>query len=103
MSDDLRVQFDRMIDGANRLSRLEAIHRMKVEADHTDRRECGNCEHWLKSRECPREHNVNGMSRGPSMSAPACSKFVLKPWVAELKQKRLAEIELALSELEHLP
>ena len=27
---------------------------------------CGDCSHWMKSSECPREHNVKGMSRGPS-------------------------------------
>jgi hypothetical protein len=32
----------------------------------------------MKSRECPREHNVNGMSRGPSCNALACDKFVAK-------------------------
>lgn len=39
---------------------------------------CGECKHWMKSRECPREHNVNGMSRGPSCGAAVCDKFVAK-------------------------
>lgn len=27
---------------------------------------CGDCDKWMKSKECPREHNVKGYSRGPS-------------------------------------
>jgi hypothetical protein len=37
---------------------------------------CGDCSHWMKSRDCPREHNVNGYSRGPSMGERKCPKFV---------------------------
>lgn len=39
---------------------------------------CGECSHWMKSRECPKEHNVKGMSRGPSCDALACDKFLTK-------------------------
>ena len=39
---------------------------------------CGECSHWMKSRECPREHNVKGMSRGPSCDDRTCDKFVAK-------------------------
>jgi hypothetical protein len=36
---------------------------------------CGSCDHWAKSRECPKEHNVKGISRGPSMNGMPCEKF----------------------------
>lgn len=39
---------------------------------------CGECSKWMKSRECPREHNVKGMSRGPSSGDGACDKFVAR-------------------------
>lgn len=39
---------------------------------------CGECSHWMKSSLCPREHNVKGMSRGPSCGDSVCSKFVAK-------------------------
>lgn len=39
---------------------------------------CGECSYWMKSAFCPREHNVKGMSRGPSCADSACSKFVAK-------------------------
>lgn len=36
---------------------------------------CGECHWWMKSRDCPREHNVKGMSRGPSCNDATCDKF----------------------------
>ena len=38
---------------------------------------CGDCDKWMKSRECPREHNVNGQTRGPSAGTPTCGQFVI--------------------------
>lgn len=37
---------------------------------------CGDCYYWMKSRDCPRERNVNGMSRGPSSGGLPCVKFL---------------------------
>jgi hypothetical protein len=39
---------------------------------------CGHCDHWMKSTDCPKEHNVNGWSRGPSCEGMPCSKFIFK-------------------------
>lgn len=39
---------------------------------------CGDCSHWMKSRECPRERNADGMSRGPSCGAIVCDQFSAK-------------------------
>ena len=39
---------------------------------------CGECYYWMKSRDCPREHNVRGMNRGPSCGDGACVKFKAK-------------------------
>jgi hypothetical protein len=88
-----------IFDAANRVSRLMNIAEMKREAAATDKSECGNCVHWMKSRICPRERNVNGRNRGPSMVDPACELFKLKPWVAELKAARVAAIEAELTNL----
>jgi len=37
---------------------------------------CGDCNHWMKSSECPREKNINGRNHGPSMGDFICNKFV---------------------------
>jgi hypothetical protein len=39
-------------------------------------RVCGDCSNWMKSRQCPKEHNVGGISRGPSCEGPTCKSFV---------------------------
>lgn len=39
---------------------------------------CGQCAFWMCSRLCPRERNVGGMSRGPSVNAHGCGKFKLE-------------------------
>lgn len=40
---------------------------------------CGECDKWMKSRECPRERNVNGWYRGPSCDDAPCNQFTPKP------------------------
>jgi len=41
--------------------------------------ECGRCDHWMKTSDCPREHsNMTGYSKGPSSSDHACDKFKKK-------------------------
>ena len=54
---------------------------------------CGDCDKWMKSRSCPREHNVNGMSRGPSMNDSICPEFVEKQWVSEHRAELKKEYE----------
>jgi hypothetical protein len=44
---------------------------------------CGDCFKWNKSTLCPKEHNVNGMSRGPSCEGIICKDFVEHRWAAE--------------------
>jgi hypothetical protein len=80
-------------DWASRFS--EHIHRqarIRELAADIARSGCGDCKNWMKSRECPKEHNVNGYSRGPSRNAPICSLFVEEPRTAELRQKRRDEL-----------
>ncbi len=36
---------------------------------------CGNCEFWMKSRQCPREGNGQ---KGPSMNVMPCNKYLLE-------------------------
>ncbi len=47
-------------------------------AKYAPKHRCGDCDNWMKSRQCPREHNVKGMSRGPSCNDYTCDKFVAK-------------------------
>lgn len=46
---------------------------------------CGDCDHWMKSRQCPKEHNVNGYSRGPHMNHPTCRQFSESSFATKLR------------------
>ena len=66
---------DRAIDSLNRLSLLAQLLDMVRMAEKASRPVCGSCFFWMKSSLCPRERNVNGMSRGPSCEDAICGKF----------------------------
>lgn len=55
-------------------------------------RACGDCSKWMKSRECPKERNVNGQTRGPSCKAPICADFVMCLHSAKLRDERQTEL-----------
>lgn len=97
---DLRNVLNSLVDFSGKIAALDRIDRLKREADATDRRRCGSCEHWMKSSVCPREHNVKGYSRGPSCDAYPCGKFQMQQWVIALKAKRMAEVDRLLAEYE---
>lgn len=67
---------------------------------------CGNCNKWMKSSQCPREHNVNGMTRGPSSEEIACKQYVEGSTVQIFRDLSAAEMmkaEAALRKAEGRP
>lgn len=52
---------------------------------------CGNCAYWMTSI-CPKETNVNGYKKGPSMNEIGCSKFEIKPWYEREVEKHEFQI-----------
>ena len=64
---------------------------------------CGDCDLWMKSSYCPREVNVNGRRRGPSMNAAICGKFE-ECWSATERRKDLQDkLALIHDKCEDLP
>lgn len=55
-------------EALERLGKLDELRRLATP-------HCGSCYFWMKSRECPRETNIGGRNRGPSMGAMPCQKF----------------------------
>lgn len=92
--------FDGLIGAFARMGAQDHLADMVAEARATDRRECGNCDLWMKKGPCPRERGT--MVGGPSMGTPACEKFNLKDWVAKLKVERIAKAQAFAAE-RHLP
>jgi hypothetical protein len=76
-------------------SRLDKMRRLNADIRATGAN-CGDCEKWMKSRECPQERNVHGISRGPSMAGIKCVQFVESPRAT----KRRAEFQLELQKVE---
>lgn len=66
---------DRIAAPLQRLSELAQRRDKERELRRWAAPSCGGCYWWMKSRDCPREHNVNGMTRGPSADALPCAKF----------------------------
>lgn len=95
-------EIEQVISGLERLSLLAQLRDKVIAARDIDRRECGNCYFWMKSRDCPRERNVNGATRGPSCSEPACGKFQIEQRVLDLKAHRVREA-FAFAERYDLP
>lgn len=86
-------------DWAGRCSQV--IHRLaRIREIRLALRECGNvcgdCQKWMKSRECPAERPGEGRragySVGPSMSSPICNQYVETHEAKERRERLVAEL-----------
>lgn len=64
----------------------------KLSADAFKPLSCGDCYWWMKSRDCPREKNVNGQTRGPSSGGFPCPKMQQTKQSIEHRSSLRAEI-----------
>ena len=82
-------------DWAAKLS--EHTHRQdkirQLKAEITKPLRCGDCYWWMKSRDCPREVNVGGRNRGPSMNDRPCGKMQETSQSIALRESRKIELE----------
>lgn len=88
--DDIFAGFMRLSERTERLHKIREL-RAKIGRQGT---ECGDCDKWMKSSQCPKEHNVNGYSRGPSYSTPICKEFVEGKSTTEFREKLQKELAL---------
>lgn len=89
-------QINKLIDALCTASKLAHLKRERSRIQTRASPRCGNCDHWMKSRECPAERNVNGMSNGPSCEGIACTQFKECPSTQRMFEKMLAENESAI-------
>ncbi len=86
---DANRVFDAAIKAGAMVAREDARQRELARLRDNATRRCGGCYHWMKSRQCPKEKNVNGWNRGPSMNGPICNKFeptaIHLEWEAKFK------------------
>lgn len=91
VSSDAREVWDwaaRFSDHVHRLDKIRTLRAQIAAVGLT----CGDCDNWMKSRQCPKEWNDNGRQRGPSMAAPRCGQFVLDRFAAKLRDERQLEL-----------
>ena len=66
---------DRVFDAFGKFSehvhKLDKIRRIAAQIRDVKSETCGNCNHWIKTRECPRERR----GEKPSMNDPGCDEF----------------------------
>lgn len=79
-----------------KIADLLAEHRRAVLRDG---KRCGDCNNWMKSRQCPREKNVKGYSRGPSCDAAICASFEWSPLRRQYCEEKSADRQRQASEL----
>lgn len=82
--------WDAFEQAAQRISNQAQLRDLVAIVNNFTRRECGHCEHWMKSKQCPKEVNVNGWNKGPSMSEPPCAKYEVKQYVQREAAERQA-------------
>lgn len=96
---DLRDQLDHAIGVMGRLSALAYIADLRKDLHEFNRPKCGDCFLWMKSRLCPKEHNVNGYTRGPNCNGAPCDKYQEVAYMADLRKEKEAEIDKRLKAL----
>lgn len=94
---EVEMLFDAFATAGARMHAEDECRRKREQLASVQKRECGNCEHWMKSSDCPIDDQRKGF---PSMGHPACGKFKLS-YSAELMTKRFAA-ELSVLEARSL-
>ncbi len=84
-------EFDRVTDAVLKIGALAHLRDLVHIAIQASYRKCGRCEHWMKSKTCPQEKNVNGFSQGPSRNGSPCPKFEWNPRAVKFTRQRQGE------------
>jgi len=88
---DIWERFDRAEAALSRISLLAQLRDKVAWAHDATLPRCGRCSDWMKSKICPRERNINGISRGPSCNTLPCDQFSWDRFHQELATKKADE------------
>jgi hypothetical protein len=83
--------FDFGMAFSDRVHELDRLQKLRARIGKIGTR-CGDCDKWMKSRECPKEHNVNGQTTGPSNDEIKCNQFTEALSSTRLRTQLLAEL-----------
>ena len=87
--------FDLAEKFSDKLQKLSDIGDLQTDIRKLKNDVCGNCDLWMKYSLCPKEYNVNGHNKGPSISEISCAKFIRNKFIDELineKEKVLKDM-----------
>lgn len=98
---DIMVAFDKFIELDALATKAQVHIDERNRLLHEARPKCGNCRFWM-TRKCPKEKNVNGRNRGPSMNGLSCRLFEESWHVDDLRKLASKENEAAKEALERL-
>ena len=71
-------EVNNVLSGFQRLSAITQLMSKINDLQRWTNKRCGNCDMWMCSNSCPKEKNINGRNKGPSMNEYGCDKFSLK-------------------------
>jgi hypothetical protein len=83
--------FDFGMAFSDRVHELDRLQKLRARIGKIGTR-CGDCDKWMKSCECPKEHNVNGQTTGPSSDEIKCNQFTEALSSTRLRTQLLAEL-----------
>ena len=86
--------FDKLLDFDTKRQAEWEKKKLRLRIRKLQQHECGHCENWMKTIECPRENSsMSGYSKGPSCGTPGCGKFHRTAWVTALVENLQPESE----------
>ena len=94
----MEAEIERLFDGLELYSQQIFLNDQLKNVADACRDECGSCIFWMR-KGCPKEKNINGISRGPSCCSPPCEKFQLNPIHAEIRIDKFAEMQAKSNQL----
>jgi len=80
-----------VISGFVRMSRVTQLFEDIQYLHRWVKKRCGNCDKWMCNT-CPREKNVNGRKKGPSMNTFGCDLFSIKLYQIKYYNKECNEL-----------
>lgn len=86
-------EFDAILNAVLDIGRIGQVRDLRRRIVGLRQIHCGDCSHWMKSSQCPKERNVNGRNRGPSCEDRICEKF-------EHDKLKATQTELLISKVE---
>jgi hypothetical protein len=85
--------FDGLVGALNAVARADWIAGERAHIATVTKPECGNCEHWMKTCDCPLEKR----GEKPSMSHWPCDVFQLSRLSVRTQEKMTAELEAKIA------